>query len=99
MQDHWVADVTREEILRTRADGIVREIISLPMERILMRCRSGALKWMRMGSKRPGRGESNDSNPGDRWLEHAWCLNQSEFVHGGGKWLEELLDEDEDEDK
>ncbi|KAJ9612146.1 hypothetical protein H2200_003743 [Cladophialophora chaetospira] len=89
-EDHWVADATKEAILRSRASGTIieRNCIDEGIEVQDI----GEMEGAQIKSRPPSEGQEIPSSKvrlfETKGLVHAWCLNQSEFVaRHVSKWL------------
>lgn len=90
-QDHWVADVTREEILRRRGGRRTGFLYGDGQGKLGPGDGLQSEEYHRVRNRAPKILIDETER-----LVHAWCLTQSELVtRRVGGWLEELWDQNE----
>ncbi|OAP61086.1 hypothetical protein AYL99_03287 [Fonsecaea erecta] len=98
-KDHWIADVTKEAIFRSKAGdiGVLRDSLARPRPNLES---EETKEVVTVEDQTSGRATTTTRAAKIHILEteamvHAWCLNQSEFVaRRVSRWLRDVLDED-----
>ncbi|KIW27215.1 uncharacterized protein PV07_06974 [Cladophialophora immunda] len=92
-KDHWIADVTKEAIFASRATGVgvQRDCLARPQTKTEF-VETDEVDFTAESTTGAARIQILETEA----MDHAWCLNQSEFVaRRVSSWLREVLDTDD----